>query len=180
LAWVGIDGSNSSDVLQAGTGHHVNKTGGNVTTEYFAWYEWFPNSWIQNNAVPVSPGDAIHAMVRYLGVKDGVGQGTATLTNLTTGVSSTVNFTAPAGVTLQGNCVEWILERPQFNGVPAQLPEYGHVTFSDCYGCPATGSGVSGSQAQPVNMTDNAGTILSSAELGSGDWDCNFGLTPLG
>jgi hypothetical protein len=168
VAWIGIDGWGSGDVLQAGTGHHVSRTNGVVTENYFTWYEWFPNNWVEISNIPVVPGDAISVMVRYLGITNGIGQGLATLTNLTTGISGTVNFSAPAGTTLQGDSAEWIMERPKINGNLVDLPEYGHITFSGCQ----TNS-VPGSSAQPVNMTDSAGTIMSSAELES-DWDCSF------
>jgi len=172
VAWVGIDGWNSPDVLQAGTGQHVSRKNGVVKTEYFAWYEWFPNSWTEITNLPIHPGDAISASVRYLGIVNGKPQGSASLTNLTTGVSTTITFVAPAGTTLQGNCAEWIMERPGINGALANLPEYGHITFSDCFACSATTTS-SGSAAQAVTMTGSGGHSLSSATLES-DWDCSF------
>jgi Peptidase A4 family len=172
VAWIGIDGWNSPDVLQAGTGQHASRKNGTVTTEYFAWYEWFPNSWTEITNLPVHPGDAISVIVRYLGIVNGKPQGSAAITNITTGVSTTVTFFAPTGTALQGNCAEWIMERPTFSNVLANLPEYGHITFSDCVACSATTTS-HGSTAQPVTMTDATGQTLSSATLES-DWDCSF------
>jgi hypothetical protein len=172
VAWIGIDGFNSPDVLQAGTGQHASRNNGVVTTEYFAWFEWFPNSWTEITNLPIHPGDAISASVRYLGIVSGKPQGSATLTNLTTGVSTTVTFFAPAGTTLKGNCAEWVMERPGINGVLANLPEYGHITFSECIACSATTISY-GSAAQAVTMTGSGGHSLSNATLES-DWDCTF------
>jgi hypothetical protein len=172
VAWIGIDGWNSGDVLQAGTGQHVSRNNGVVSTEYFAWYEWYPYNWVEITNLAVAPGDAISAMVRYLGISNGLGLGTATLTNLTTGSSATVQFSAPSGTTLQGNCAEWILERPGINGSLASLPEYGHVTFSDCIACSAN-KVYYGSAATPTLMHDASGNEMSFGELES-DWDCSF------
>ena len=171
VAWIGLDGWNSGDVLQAGTGQHVNRSNGQVTTEYFAWYEWYPFNWTEITSLAVHPGDTISVFVRYLGITNGVGQGTATLSNLSTGASTTVHLTAPSGTTLQGNCAEWIMERPGINGQLANLPEYGHVAFSDCVACSGDKS-FDGSQAQVANMTE-AGAIVSEAHLES-DWGCSF------
>lgn len=173
VAWVGIDGYNSPDVLQAGTGQHVKRSGGVVTTEYFAWYEWYPNNWTEISNLAVHPGDAISTLVRYTGMQNGVGQGTATVSNLTTGQSATVALTAPAGTTLSGNCAEWIMERPGINGVTASLPEYEHITFYSTFASSATQT-YNGSQAQALNMTNASGAVLSTGALGSSDWDCTF------
>jgi hypothetical protein len=94
-----------------------------------------------------------------------------TLTNLSTAVSSTVHLTAPPGTTLQGNCAEWIMERPGINGQLADLPEYGHVAFSDCVACSGNKS-YDGNLAQVANITE-AGATVSVARLES-DWGCTF------
>lgn len=173
VAWVGIDGYNSRDVLQAGTGHHVKRSGGTVTTEYFAWFEWYPFNWTQITNFAVHPGDTVTVLVRYFGLVNGAGQASATVTNNTTGQSTTVTLTPPAGVTLAGNCVEWIMERPTINGSLAGLPEYNHISFYGTIAASAR-SLFNGSQAQPVLMTNSAGVTLSAASLGATDWDCTF------
>lgn len=172
VAWVGIDGWNSPDVLQAGTGHHVSRKNGKVTTEYFAWYEWYPNNWTEISNLTVNPGDAMVVYVRYLGLSNGVPQGVATLTNMTAGTSSSITFSAPTGTTLAGNCAEWIYERPTFGKVLADLPQYGQISFRDSWAC-AGGELFDGSQAQAVDMTDTAGNELSAAQLVS-SWECTF------
>jgi hypothetical protein len=172
VAWVGIDGDGAADVLQAGTGHHVNVRNGETMVEYFAWYEWYPFSWTEITNLTVSPGDAISAVVRYLGCDNGAAKGTATVTNMTTGQSATVSLAAPAGTVLAGNCVEWIMERPGINGVLADLPEYEHITFYNTLACTANTT-ISGAQAQPITMTDGSST-LSTGALATSGWDCTF------
>jgi hypothetical protein len=172
VAWVGIDGDGSSDVLQCGTGHHVNVKNGKVTTEYFAWYEWYPNSWTEISNLTVSPGDAISAAVQYLGITNGVAKANATVTNMTTGKSATISLTPPAGTVLSGNCVEWIMERPGINGVLASLPEYEHITFYNTIACTAKTT-INGAQAQPITMVNGTKT-LSTGALATSDWDCTF------
>jgi hypothetical protein len=173
VAWVGIDGFNSGDVLQAGTGHHVSRNGNTVTTEYFAWFEWFPFNWTQINNFAVHPGDTVTVLVRYLGIVNSVGQGSATVTNNTTGHSTTVALTPPPGVTLAGNCVEWVMERPTINGALASLPEYNHISFYNTVASSAS-SLFNGGQAQALQMTDAADVTLSAASLGTTDWNCTF------
>jgi len=170
LAWIGIDGHSSPDVLQAATGQHVSRKDKVVSTEYFAWFEWFPNNWTEITNLAIHPGDTIGAMVRYLGIVNGKPQGSATLWNMTTGVGTTVTFFAPDGTTLQGNCAEWIMERPTFSDGLANLPDYGHITFSGCIACSDTKLSV-GNAAQAVSMTDTGSQLLSYGLLES-DWDC--------
>lgn len=149
----------------------MSRRNGGVTTEYFAWYEWYPFNWTEITNLAVHPGDTVSVFVRYLGITNGVGQGTANLSNLTAGVSSTVHLTAPPGTTLQGNCAEWIMERPGINGQPANLPGYGHIALSDCVACAGNNS-FDGSQALATDMTE-AGANVSVARLES-DWGCTF------
>jgi|SRR6516162_1237821 hypothetical protein len=171
VAFVGLDGCNSDNVLQAGTSQHVNRNNGQITTEYFSWYNWFPNRWTQINSLPVHPGDTVSVSVRYLGITDGVENGLVSLINLSTGVSTTIHITPPPGITFKGNCAEWILERPSFNGQLANLPEYGHVAFTNCVAFSGDRS-FDGSQAIVADMT-NAGATVSAARLES-DWGCSF------
>ncbi len=173
VAWVGIDGWNSGDVLQAGTGQHASLKNWVLTTEYFAWFEWYPNSWIEITNFPIRPGDTVAVSVQYMGVQNNLGQGLATLSNLITGQSLSIAFSAPSGTTLQGNCAEWILERPTMNGSLANLPEYGQVAFTNGLACSATG-GTDASQAQAFTMTDNTGNTLSTGSPGGTDWNCTY------
>ena len=66
----------------------------------------------------------------------GVGATTATVVfaNHTSGASTSVNFTAPAGTKLVGNCAEWIVEAPTVGGAQSTIPDYGEVFFSVLHG----------------------------------------------
>jgi hypothetical protein len=50
--------------------------------------------------------------------------GHAYLVNFTANVKVSIAFSAPAGTTLQGNSVEWIVERPEVNSGLATLTNY--------------------------------------------------------
>jgi len=172
VTWVGLDGWDGSDVLQAGTAQHVSRSGKTVKTEYFAWYEWYPNSWIEFSKFTVEPGDTVAVTVSFDGV-DGAGLhwGSTTISNVTRGKSTSVRFNPPAGTTFLGATAEWIMERPSFGtpAVPATLPQYGEVVFTDGLVCTAK-STLDASAAFPVNM-DPGGALMSVGAL-SQDWKC--------
>jgi Peptidase A4 family len=65
VTWVGLDGWNGPDVMQAGVMSQATVTKGSVSTMYYAWVEFFPTPWIQVANFPVSPGDMI-ALTRTL------------------------------------------------------------------------------------------------------------------
>jgi hypothetical protein len=172
LAWVGMDGWGSPDVLQAGTAQHVSRLGGNVSTEYFAWHEWFTQDWIQFDNFDVSPGDTIATLVEFDGTdSSGKQWGRATILNISRGTEVTTEYSAPSTVTFQGNSAEWVMETPQFSGVAAQLPEYGEIVFTNCLACTDT-STFDATAATPVDMKPGS-TILSTGALES-DWKCTF------
>jgi len=189
VAWVGMDGAlaaspaGQNDVLQAGTAQHVNVDGnGNVTTEYFGWYEWEPTTWIEIPNSPgtweIQPGDWVSVTVQYLGSVLGVQQGTATHTNLTRGLTTSHSFSAPAGTVFVGSSAEWILEAPTINGAQANLPNFGNIIFTGCYAC-AGDDLFDCSMAQPNDISNAAGQIItknglvSSQNVAAG-WDCQF------
>jgi hypothetical protein len=120
-SWAGIDGDGSGDVLQAGVEADVTEPGGTPT--YSMWFEWFPNSETEITNLSVAPGDHVSVNI----TANSTTTATALISNGSTGVS--INFQAPSGTTLQGNCAEWIAERPEINGALANLPNYGSVIF---------------------------------------------------
>jgi hypothetical protein len=131
-AWVGIDGtSGSGDVLQAGTGSQCVVQGGKfVSTQFFAWTEWFglPSVFVAN--FPVSVGD--HIALTVCAPFNTV-HGVALFNNLTTGQTTNIGIDAPAGTTLQGNVAEWIIEDPtQNSGAQYPFPVYSGTTFTGC------------------------------------------------
>lgn len=119
--WIGIDGDGSSDVLQAGVEADVTEPDG--TPAYSMWYQWYPGSNTQITNLSVTDRDLVSVTITATSTSTA----TALISVGSTGVS--INIQAPAGWTLQGNCAEWIVERPQVNGVDAILANYGSVIF---------------------------------------------------
>ncbi|MFZ0888076.1 MAG: G1 family glutamic endopeptidase [Candidatus Binataceae bacterium] len=127
--WVGIDGSGSSDVLQAGTEADAYCSGGTTGTFYSPWFEWFPNSEVRITNLPANPGDLIIVEVWYTTAAP---LGHAYIVNYGTNPAESVNigFNPPKGTTLNGNSVEWIVERPGISGGLATLTNYSAVPFN--------------------------------------------------
>jgi hypothetical protein len=73
--------------------------------------------------------------------------------NRTTGVSTSLDFNAPAGTKLVGNCAEWIVEAPQVGGAQTAIADYGEVFFSVCEAVLTNGHGVNGGTGNNINMT---------------------------
>jgi hypothetical protein len=157
--WVGIDGWNSPDVLQAGTSSNAYCGTSGTSTEYFAWYEWFPNYAVRINNFPIAPGDDLYIEVWNTTAT----QGYAYITNYSTNKSVTLGFTAPAGTKLVGNSAEWVIERPGINGSTSNLANYVSDYFSNCLA--STWSHVSynpsNASALQLTMVDNAGQPIS-------------------
>lgn len=166
-SWIGIDGDGSGDVCQAGVECEVYRSGSSITRNIYPWWEWFPDNEMRITNLPISPGDLLTALL----CTSGAGATTATvfLTNRTTGDSTSVGLTAPAGTTLVGNCAEWIVEAPTVDGAQSSMADYGQVFFSVCEAFLGTiGSGgttVNGGTGDNINMTDSAGNEVSAGTL---------------
>ena len=174
VAWIGVDGYNSSDVMQVGTGQHVKRSGGKVTTEYFAWVEWYTYGW-NTVSLTVNPGDFISANIANMGVQNGVLQASGRITNVTTGQTTAVAVSAPPGTIFQGNVAEWIMERPGINGSLATLPRFGAVAFGDVIACTAT-KVYNASQGTAVDMTSNGQSNGTRYATGSSEteWESRW------
>ena len=166
--WIGIDGDGSgagaNEVFQSGIGAEVYASGSSVTTTYYPWWEWFPASPVTITNFPVNPGDMITML---LCSPSGAGSttGTVTWTNVTTGATTNVSLTAPAGIELVGSCAEWIVEAP---GGIAALPDYGEVFFSVCQAYTNRGTFVGGRSQNNINLTVGgtaAGQVISGGNL---------------
>jgi hypothetical protein len=118
--WVGIDGFNSGDVLQAGV-----ETGASGSSSgYNAWIEWYPN-YETAISLPVGPGDDM--FIEVWDVSSTVGY--AFLENITTGQYQEYELTAPSGTKLVGNSAEWVIEAPGVNGSQSSLADYHYDVF---------------------------------------------------
>ena len=121
-SWVGIDGSGSDDVVQGGIAHEVTEPGDAAT--YYFWYEWYPNLEVQITNLTVSPGDLAGCTVTATSTT------TATILIGSGNNNVSINVQAPKGTTLQGNCAEWVVERPMINNAYSILPNYGSIKFA--------------------------------------------------
>jgi len=162
-AWVGIDGYNNDDVLQAGTEADAYCSGGSTASYYSPWYEWYPNGETRITNLPVAPGDDLFVEVWSTGSTTG----NAYIVNYTTDQSVQVQFTAPSGTTLVGNSAEFIVERPGVDGGLATLSNYLQDFWEDTYAYnfsydpSAPGKTYSGVTSVSIKMLDNNGHAIS-------------------
>jgi len=164
-AWIGIDGDNSPDVLQAGTSTEV--TGAAAAISY-AWMEWYPAPSAKIANFPFAPGDA----ARLLICATGPSTASCYFTNLTSLAYSSFTLTAPAGTTLVGNCAEAVVERPGlgFWGVLAQLPRFGEAFFDAASARTKSGAIVNLGTGTTVSMVaDDGVTVISTPEIVDAD-----------
>ena len=110
-SWVGIDGVNNNSVLQAGTETDAYCAGTYARPSYYAWTEWYPAAATEVTNMPVSAGDIMGVFVYATGPS----AGQAVLIDATSNQYVSMGITAPAGTTLQGSSVEWIMERPSLD-----------------------------------------------------------------
>jgi hypothetical protein len=127
--WVGIDGFNTSDLVQTGTGGAC--SGGSAS--YNAWWEVLPASETIIGSIPVHAGDTITASVTYSTTSKkftmAIADGTHSFSK-TEKVSHTVR-----------NAAECIVERPEVGRSLSNLAKFTSDQFSSCT---ATISGVTG------------------------------------
>jgi Peptidase A4 family len=163
--WVGLDGwHGTNDVLQAGTNSVVTVTGGKLSTSYYSWIEWYGNPWTPESDFPVNPGDTVFCTVC---APFGNAHGTAMFVNQTTGLAMNYGINPPAGVTLNGNVAEWIVEDPgQLSGGLFPFPSYAATTFRNCTAGTKNIS-VNLGDACPINLVDGAGNVISRGEIDS-------------
>jgi hypothetical protein len=122
--WIGIDGYTSADVLQCGTETKV--TCPSAATHWF-WIEWYPKiSTVVE--LGVNTNDRVSLFLTVMSPTSGL----CILSNLTTRQSSSFSIGAPPGTQLVGNCIEWIVERPEEGGFVSPLPNYGGLKMSKC------------------------------------------------
>jgi hypothetical protein len=128
--WIGIDGWNSGDVLQAGTDSECTVSGGTIVSQSAsAWFEWYPAFSVAFSNFTVLPGDTIWGYV----YAESSTVGFAFLMNVGAGTYTSITFDAPAGTSLQGNSAEWIVEDPSTGTAEYMFPNFGATFFYDCY-----------------------------------------------
>jgi hypothetical protein len=118
--WVGIDGFNSGDVLQAGI--EANASGSSAG--YNAWIEWYPYN-ESAISLPVGPGDDM--FIEVWNTSSTVGY--AYVENITTGSVQEYRLAPPSGTKLVGNSAEWVVEAPGVGGSQSSLADYHYDVF---------------------------------------------------
>ncbi|HXW80464.1 MAG TPA: G1 family glutamic endopeptidase [Acidimicrobiales bacterium] len=144
--WVGIDGTTTPDLIQAGTDQSWSPSG----AVYYAWYELLPGSSVQLGVV--SPGDEISAMVSK--VQGGLWEISVADITQHTVWDQTLAYSAPA------TSAEWILEAPTIassNSIES-LADFGTVQFSNLA---VAGTGTASALATPVYMVNTSSQIIA-------------------
>jgi Peptidase A4 family len=154
--WVGIDGYNNGQVLQAGMAATV--TGNNVA--YWVWTEWFSLPPIQVVNFPIKAGDYLTVLV----CAPQPNHGFCSMLNKTTNQATSIGITPPSGVTSIGATAEWIVE-----GISPVLPVFSTVVFQNCSaGTKDHAFNATGGVITEITSTTD-GTNLTSAAVLSND-----------
>jgi hypothetical protein len=158
-SWVGIDGDGSDDVCQAGVECDI--SAGSVSI--YPWIEWYPYAETAITNLSVSAGDTVSVLI----CTGGVGSTTATVyfSDLTSGQSTSLTLTAPAGTTLVGNCAEWVVEAPTVGGQQSAFADYGEVVFTSADSETVGGVAVDGGTGDNINAVDSGGNVVSEGVL---------------
>ena len=152
-AWVGIDGSSCSVILQTGVDWELT----NGQTTYNTWYEWYPEA-SYDFELAVSEGDSVSMSV----VTSGAAGGSATVTNLSTGQKATKAFTGQQAL-CQKNA-EWIVEDFSLSGGLVPFANFAPVTFSGA--AFVDGAGTQGpAAAQIVNIQQSSKLTSCAASV---------------
>lgn len=169
--WVGLDGWNGPDVMQAGVWSVANVTRGSLSTSFSAWVEFWPAPSVVLDNFAVSPGDMIALTVCAPFTTT---HAVAIFKNLTSGVATTVGFDAKPPTVVTGVVAEWIVELAATT--PASgLANYGNVAFHDCIAASKTQERDIRS-ANRINMVDASGSVISTGWLQSrSEVVCTYG-----
>ncbi|HEY1919626.1 MAG TPA: G1 family glutamic endopeptidase [Streptosporangiaceae bacterium] len=123
--WVGLDGSNSDTIEQAGFEEECTSS---TAQSYFAWYEMFPGA--QVAITGAKPGDALSASVYF---NSATGKYTLAVTDLTQGGAGfSVNESCPSGSTCSNSSAEAITAVPG-GGVAGgyDLADFGAMAYTN-------------------------------------------------
>jgi len=175
--WVGIDGWGSPDVLQAGTEADAYCSGSTTSSLYSAWIEWYPFSETRVSSPAIHPGDEVFVEVWSTSPTNGY----AYFYNYSTLQTATYNLTPPSGTRLQGNSVEWIVERPSVNGSYTTLTNYidsswplgvawNYANGSPTYCWEGNSSSSACGTFLDITMLDDSGKGISAATIENFDF----------
>ncbi len=162
LSWIGIDGSGSTDVLQAGVACEANSEKGTVQLNVYPWWQWYPEVPIPITNLPVSSGDSVFVFIMVTSSTSGV----IMFSNYSQGTITSFLVTAPPGTSLAGNSAEWIVERPSDENCKLTiLGDYGKVEFDPAAAVITNGTLFLADVGKPINMMDRCGNIISTATI---------------
>jgi hypothetical protein len=163
-SWVGIDGDGSDDVCQSGVECEIYRpSSGAPTVNIYPWVEWYPAGEIAITNLAVHPGDLVTVLI----CTNGHGSTSASVffSNRTSGQSTSLALNAPAGISLVGNCAEWIVEAPTVGGAQSSLANYGETVFTDSDAWTHGGKTVGGGTGESIDMVDSNGKVVSDGIL---------------
>jgi hypothetical protein len=142
--WVGVDGVDSSDLIQTGTSQDSDGS-------YYSWWEILPSTATRISDAPVAPGDSLSASLSE--VASGVWN--ITLIDYTQHWEYNVNhyYSGPAG------SAEWIEEAPTINQYQSALADYGTVSF---VAADVQGGSADLNTGEAIEMEDGYGDIIST------------------
>jgi len=162
VAWIGIDGKDkSSDVLQVGTSYRVD----NNEVEYGVWWQWSKQFgfWIKN--FQATFGDQISCLICC----ESLTTAHVFITNLTQNLYTSFGVTADTGISLKGNCAEWIVENAEYDqGVP--LADFGSLTFTGCIAFKSVPGHFPGQSNQSVNSGTGTPIDMTNILLRNGQY----------
>jgi len=145
-SWVGIDGTTTSDLIQAGTDQSWSPSG----PVYYAWYEMLPA--VATQLGPVSPGDHISVAI----TQGQPGSWTITVNDANEGTT----WTEPVAYNAPGNSAEWVEEAPTLASTNTieTLADFGSVQFTNLA---VQGPGTTSATAYPVYMVNSSDQIIA-------------------
>jgi hypothetical protein len=149
--WVGVGGQYGHSLIQIGT--EQDWLNGGPT--YSAWYETLPDQSITIDSMQVSAGDRIEAYVTLVDSDREVWS--VAIADLSSDQSFQTNLTYDPG-RLSG---EWIVERPDVNGVTSTLADFRTVTFTDCQASVGDNGSIAAFQNVKVIMQTSQGNSRS-------------------
>jgi hypothetical protein len=143
--WAGIDGLTSGTVEQDGVDASCN----DGATQYFAWYELYPQMPVVFPGITVDSGNSMVASVLYLG-------GSSYwlhLVDSTNGTSGSVVESLPGAANSSAEC---IAEDPGTTPVP--YTDYGTVSFT---GCTVNGASIGGQSPVAITNVSSSGASVA-------------------
>jgi hypothetical protein len=145
-SWVGIDGTSTSDLIQAGTDQSWSPSG----PVYYAWYEMLPA--VATELGPVSPGDHISVAI----TEGQPGSWTIAVDDATQGST----WTEPVAYNAPGNSAEWVEEAPTLTSgnTIETLADFGSAQFTNLA---VQGPGTASATAYPVYMVNTSEQIIA-------------------